>query len=133
MWPATHFALPGVANLLGYFPAKRLGFGEDLPKGVAIQWASWCRHPRYLVGALGVEEAYARLRAPLRAYAISDDPFAPLRAVEALAALYPNCSWETRQVAPHELGVKALGHFGFFRERFRDSLWRESADWLENR
>ncbi|HUQ75382.1 MAG TPA: alpha/beta fold hydrolase, partial [Burkholderiales bacterium] len=133
MWPATHFALPGVANLLGYFPAKRLGFGEDLPKGVALQWASWCRHPRYLVGALGVEDAYARLRAPLRAYAISDDPFAPLRAVEALAALYPNCPWETRKVVPRELGVKSLGHFGFFRERFRDSLWRESANWLENR
>jgi predicted alpha/beta hydrolase len=133
MWPATHFALPGVAHLLGYFPAKRLGFGEDLPKGVAVQWASWCRHPRYLIGALGVEEAYARVRAPVRAYAISDDPFGPLSAVEALAALYPNSSWETRKVAPRELGVKAIGHFGFFRERFRDSLWRESADWLESR
>ena len=29
------------------------------------------------------------------------------------------------------LGVKSIGHFGFFRERFRDSLWREAADWLE--
>ena len=28
--------------------------------------------------------------------------------------------------------VQALGHFGFFRERFRDSLWRETADWLES-
>jgi predicted alpha/beta hydrolase len=32
---------------------------------------------------------------------------------------------------PHEVGAKAIGHFGFFRERFRDSLWREAADWLE--
>jgi predicted alpha/beta hydrolase len=24
-----------------------------------------------------------------------------------------------------------IGHFGFFRERFRDSLWREARDWLE--
>jgi predicted alpha/beta hydrolase len=30
-------------------------------------------------------------------------------------------------------GVKSVGHFGFFRERFRDSLWRETADWLESR
>ena len=76
-------------------------------------------------------EAYARVRSPLRAYAISDDPFAPLGAVRALGALYPNSQWETRRVAPRELGVKRIGHFGFFRERFRDSLWRESADWLE--
>jgi predicted alpha/beta hydrolase len=131
MWPAVHFALPGTARLLGYFPGSRLGFGEDLPPGVAVEWASWCRHPQYLVGALGVADRYARLRAPLRAYAISDDPFAPLPAVEALLALYPGARHELRRVTPRELGEKSIGHFGFFRERFRDSLWRESADWLE--
>jgi predicted alpha/beta hydrolase len=132
MWPVTHVALPGVATLLGYFPGSRLGFGEDLPKGVALQWASWCRHPRYLVGALGVEETYARVVTRVRAYAIADDPFAPYGAVQALSALYPNTRWETRRVAPGDVGAKSLGHFGFFRERFRDSLWREAADWLED-
>jgi predicted alpha/beta hydrolase len=131
VWPVTHLGLDALTGLLGYFPGSRLGFGEDLPAGVATEWASWCRHPRYLVGALGVEAAYARVRSPLRAYAISDDAFAPLSAVAALAALYPNSRWETRRVAPRELGVKSIGHFGFFRERFRDSLWRETADWLE--
>jgi len=131
MWPTTHIALPALAQLLGYFPGSRLGFGEDLPRGVAIEWASWCRHPRYLIGALGVENAYAQVRARVRAYAISDDPFAPLRAVAALAELYPAARWETRRVAPQEVGVANIGHFGFFRERFRASLWHESADWLE--
>ena len=131
MWPATHIGLPLVSRVHGYFPASRLGFGEDLPAGVARQWASWCRHPRYLVGALGVEELYARVRAPVRAYAISDDAFAPLPAVEALRPLYPNAKWETRRVVPREVGARSLGHFGFFRERFRDSLWHEAAQWLE--
>jgi predicted alpha/beta hydrolase len=133
MWPATHVGIDAVTRLCGYFPGSRLGFGEDLPPGVATEWASWCRHPRYLVGALGAEDAYARLRAPLRAYAISDDPFAPLPTVEALGRLYPNARWETRKLAPRDVGVKSLGHFGFFRERFRDSLWREAVDWLERR
>ena len=132
VWPATHFALPALSRLHGYFPGSRLGFGEDLPKGVAIEWASWCRHPRYLVGALGAEERYRRMRARLRAYAISDDPFAPRAAVTALLDLYPNARGEMRDVQPREVGVKRLGHFGFFREAFRDSLWREAADWLES-
>src|SRR5207237_306016 len=85
MWPTTHIGLPALAKLLGYFPGSRLGFGEDLPPGVALEWASWCRHPRYLVGAL----------ARVRAYAITDDAFAPLRAVEALADLYPGSRWAT--------------------------------------
>jgi predicted alpha/beta hydrolase len=132
VWPVTHFALPAISRLHGYFPGSRLGFGEDLPKGVAIEWASWCRHPRYLVGALGVEARYARVRAPLRAYAISDDRFAPPAAVEALLALYPNARGDIRRIDPADLGRKSVGHFGFFREAFRDSLWREAADWLEN-
>jgi predicted alpha/beta hydrolase len=132
MWPATHVGLPLAAKLFGYFPGSRLGFGEDLPAGVALQWASWCRHPRYLVGALGVESAYSEVKLPIRAYAITDDAFAPPSAVEALGRLYPNADWQTRRVTPAEAGTKSLGHFGFFRERFRDSLWREAADWLEH-
>ncbi len=107
MWPAVHVALPLVPRLLGYFPSSRLGFGEDLPAGVAIEWARWCRHPQYLVGALGAHDAFARFSAPLRAYAAFDDAF-----------------------APRDVGVDRIGRFGFFRERFRDKLWREAADWL---
>jgi predicted alpha/beta hydrolase len=131
MWPATHIGLPLVPRLLGYFPGSRLGFGEDLPQGVTIEWASWCRHPRYLVGALGVERQYERVAAPMRLYAIVDDAFAPARAVEALADLYPRSRAEIRRVAPAQVGAKRIGHFGFFREAFRDTLWHEAADWLE--
>ena len=132
MWPVTHVALPVLPRILGYFPGSRLGFGEDLPQGVAIEWASWCRHPRYLVGALRVEDRYRRVRAPIRAYAMTDDPFAPPPAVAALLELYPNARGEVRTVHAPELGAKRVGHFGFFREAFRDSLWREAADWLES-
>ena len=130
MWPVTHLALPGLSRLRGYFPGSRLGFGEDLPKGVAIEWARWCRHPTYLVGALGVESDYARFAAPIRAYAFTDDPFAPLRAVHALMKLYPHAPSEVRSLAPRDLGVKRVGHFGFFRESFKDTLWPEAAEWL---
>jgi len=133
MWPVTHFALPGVARLRGYFPGSRLGFGEDLPAGVAIEWASWCRNPTYLVGALRAEDSYARFTAPIRAYALSDDAFAPAGAVQALLDLYPASKSEIRRVHPRDVGAERIGHFGFFRESFRDTLWREAAQWLETR
>ena len=130
MWPVTHFALPFVSRLRGYFPASTLGFGEDLPKGVAIEWARWCRNPTYLVGDLGVQADYARFRAPLRAYAITDDAFAPESAVRALLQLYPSARAEVFRVSPGDVGARQIGHFGFFRERFRDTLWRGACDWL---
>ena len=34
-----HVLMPAITSLLGYFPGKRLHLLEDLPKGVALEWA----------------------------------------------------------------------------------------------
>ncbi len=133
MWLLVHAVLPAATLACGYFPGALLRQGENLPAGVALQWASWCRHPRYLVGALRLEAQAARFQAPYRLYSIADDFYAPLASAQALLRLFPNGKGELRRVQPEELGVDRIGHFGFFRERFRDSLWREAADWLESR
>lgn len=130
MWLATHVVLPGASKLLGYFPARRLGQGEDLPAGVATEWASWCRHPGYLVGALGAESQYSRITLPIRAVWIADDAYAPLPAVRALLGFYPASPGELLEVHPRLVGAGRIGHFGFFRERFRDTLWKPAAEWL---
>lgn len=133
MWLLTHALLPGGSRLLGYFPGALLGQGENLPAGIALEWASWCRHPEYLVGALGAREEYASFAAPLRVYWMTDDIYAPLAAAEAYLRFYPRARAELKRVAPRDVGAEAIGHFGFFRERFRDTLWRDAADWLEAR
>jgi predicted alpha/beta hydrolase len=131
MWLLVRALLPGATKLWGYFPGALLRQGENLPPGVALEWARWCRDPRYLVGALGAEEQAAKVRSPYRLYCISDDFYAPLPAAQALLDLIENGKTEMRVVHPRELGVERIGHFGFFRERFRDTLWREAAEWLE--
>jgi hypothetical protein len=35
-------------------------------------------------------------------------------------------------VVPAEVGVKAIGHFGFFRPKMK-LLWQETVAWLEER
>jgi len=132
MWTLVHIVLPGVSRLNGYFPARVLGQGEDLPGGVAAEWASWCRHPRYVVGALDAHEAYARFTVPMRMVTVPDDAYAPTRAVEAFLEIYPNAPKMLARVDAAALGER-IGHFGFFRERFRETLWSEAADWLAMR
>jgi len=61
------------------FSRCRARQGENIPAGVAIEWASWCRDPDYLVGALDAKEQYARFSAPLRLYWVADDPYARSR------------------------------------------------------
>jgi predicted alpha/beta hydrolase len=132
MWFLTHVLLPGMSRLHGYFPAQRFGQGEDLPAGVAIEWASWCRHPGYIVEALGAQEAYARFTAPMRVYSIADDRYAPPRSVDAFLEFYPNALHKREFVDPEKFGGP-IGHFGFFRERFKDTLWKGAAEWMEGR
>jgi len=131
MWAFTHVAIPAVTRLHGYAAASRIGMGEDLPAGVALEWVRWCRHSEYVVGVLQAHARYAEFRAPLRAVVASDDRYAPLAAVEALLQLYPSAQGEIRCVTPQEVGARRIGHFGYFREALRDTLWREAADWLE--
>lgn len=131
-WAAVHVLIPAATPLAGYCPTALLGLGENLPAGVGLEWASWCRTPGYHAGALGpdAQGGFASFRARLRAVWIEDDGFAPRPAVEAFLGFYPNAERAIAPVRPSELGVRAIGHFGFFRERFRDTLWRDAADWL---
>jgi predicted alpha/beta hydrolase len=132
MFFVTHALLPVGSRALGFFPASVFGMGEDLPAGVATEWARWCRTRDYLVGDLGdaVRRRYAAFAAPILAYSFTDDGYAPLPALQALMALYAGAKKEIRRVAPADIAASRIGHFGFFREQFREPLWRPSVDWL---
>jgi predicted alpha/beta hydrolase len=129
---ALYWLMPLTARALGYFPAKRIVRQmEDLPAGVAEQWAAWGLSPKYLASIDRPSLAnFGRSEGRLLAYSFSDDSFAPRSAVDWLAALYRKARAERRHLSPAEIGVTRISHFGFFREEFRDSLWPESADWL---
>lgn len=131
MWLLWHAGIPVLTTLLGHFPSRRLGMGEDLPAGVARQWAAWGRRRRYVLdGHPTAAESFARVRTPIRSISFADDSFAPRAAADALAAFYSGTAVERVHLQPGDLGVRSVGHFGYFRERFADSLWRDAARFL---
>lgn len=136
VWLTWH-TLPLLAPFFDYIPARLMGISTvNLPAGVARQWARWGKSPRYLFGPEhGLDTSrYPEFRLPLLSYLIEDDPFfAPPAAVEALLEEYPSADRELRRVAPEDYGQSSIGHFGFFRERFRETLWRDTAAWLASR
>ena len=123
--------IPAVARTLGYVPGK-LGLGQDLPRGVALQWTAWSRNPHYQIGSDADRAAFSRFRGELLAYSISDDDYAPEAAVDALVRLYVGADRARRHVDA-ALMAETIGHFGFFRARLRDKLWQETSDWLLQR
>lgn len=131
MWMLGHVLLPGFALTLGRFPGKLLG-GDDLPAGVARQWAAWIRDPEYL-GRLARTRDWADFRRypnALRVVTIADDDYAPPRTGEALLRYFTRARSERITLAPADIGVERIGHFDGFRARFRDSLWPQWRGWL---
>ncbi len=126
-----HVAVPLSIRLRGYFPARRFGLGENLPSGIAREWARWCSQRQYLMDDVGPDlpSYFDQLVAPIRAYKISDDTFAPSRAVDQLLGWYGKAPIDVRHIGPADFGVPAIGHFGAFRDTLRDTLWKELAGW----
>jgi len=56
--------------------------------------------------------------------------YAPYKAVEALRSFYKNAQSEVLSRRPEDFGLKAIGHFGFFKRTMPQSEWQETADWL---
>jgi predicted alpha/beta hydrolase len=140
LWPAASRAralvfwygvVAPVTRLFGYLPGGVLG-GESVPGGVAREWARWARRRGYVVGGRDAARVHGfeRLSAPIFAYSFADDGFAPPKAVEALLRLYANAPKTHRHLRAAQLGLRSIGHFGFFRTSQRDRLWVEARDWL---
>lgn len=117
--------VPLATRLCGYFPGRALKKVGDLPSGVILQWRRWCLHPAYSVGAEGaaVAQSYGAVRFPVLALSMADDELMTLRGTHNLVNLYVNTERRVESISPAELKVRRIGHFGFFRDQFRQSLW----------
>src|SRR5262249_60239425 len=97
--------------LVGYFPGK-LGVGEDLPAGVALDWAGGGRKRKYLLDLYGNTEHnhFAQFTSPFVDYSFSDDTYAPYEAVKDLLTFYPNAQKTHKHIQPSDVGASAIGH-----------------------
>ncbi|MRD49493.1 alpha/beta fold hydrolase [Caenimonas koreensis] len=126
------FLVPLATRLCGYFPGKKLRKVGDLPAGVIMQWRRWCLNPNYSVGAEGeaVRVQYADARFPVQALSITDDELMTLAGTHSLINLYENAPREVTSLAPADLGIRRLGHFGAFRSEHQAQLWPRLSQWL---
>lgn len=124
-----HLYVPVLTALFGRLPMSLFRAGEDVPPGVARQWARWGRDRRYLLSESGRTAGFASWDGTLHSWAIEDDTYAPPRSVDALADVYTGAAVTRRHIRPSDAGLSRLGHFGFFRPEAA-ALWPEAADAL---
>lgn len=128
-WPLAllwHGVLPTVTRLVGYFPGRALRLGEDLPRGVAMQWAMrpW-RDPWELAQ---FASGYARALPPVHLIAADDDSFATPAALERVARRLAATELRTHIIASGTEGPRRIGHFGLFRSACAEQVWPRLLD-----
>jgi predicted alpha/beta hydrolase len=134
-----HALMPAITLVLGYFPARRLGLGEDIPAKVALQWGAR-RSPDLRPTDTG--PTYARVQAmldrsaelqrPALIVSVSDDAFATEGGVKRLLSYYPRLfPIERVMYTPADAGTRRIGHFGLFGRRAGAALWPRLLAQLE--
>lgn len=142
MWLNWHLVMPVLTKIFGYFPGKTLRWLEDLPAGVAMEWATRFhpdfhkryRHLPHAQPPADTRELEARmggLQADILAIADARDPFATLAATRRLLDYFHHCRREFSKIYPRRERLPKLGHFGFFHSRFQQTLWPLSLAWLK--
>ena len=123
--------IPITTPLFGYFPAKKLGLFENIPKQVVYQWRKWGIHPEYMFGEFNNLQ-FSKIKCNVLALSFPRDIFASKVSVDWLASRYTNTKVDRKHLIPEDLQIEDVQHFGFFREQFKTSLWQLTEDWIYN-
>ena len=112
----------------GYVPRGGLWRGESLPRGVFLQWRRGASSPAPF-GRSSMRTSHdADIRRGARAAAGLGLQRRPdrdaVRPSRRCSPPTPTRRSSGAAATPAEVGVRRIGHHGFFAERHRDSLWR---------
>jgi predicted alpha/beta hydrolase len=96
------------------------------------QWRQWCLDREYVVGAQGeaARRDYAAVSLPILSLSFTDDEYMSARNIESIHGFYSGAPREMRRLRPGDVGEKRIGHFGFFRRRYAETLWPQAGEWL---
>jgi predicted alpha/beta hydrolase len=130
-----HFLGPIIVANKGYLAWSALGFGEDLPKRVFDQWKYWCRFPHYFFDdpkQPHLKGQFKKIDKPIWAINAIDDTWGLPRSRNAFLKHYEGAQITTKDLNPHDLGLKSIGHMGYFRKG-AEPLWDQVLDWVKIR
>jgi predicted alpha/beta hydrolase len=123
-------AAPMLANLVGWLPGRRVGFGGNEARGVIGDWSRTGRTGRY--GGRGIdvdlEGALRTQRAPVFALRLRDDWFGPEASLAFLLGKMPDALRRTEVIAPAELAGAAADHFAWMKQPAE--IARRLAQWM---
>jgi predicted alpha/beta hydrolase len=126
VWLMWHIVSPVLIKIYGYGTMKKVGWGEDLPKNVILEWRKWCMSKNYFMAYLKKElnaDRFYNFTTPITAVYISDDYIANDKTVPLMMQFFPNAPVEILKIAVKEYTRFKVGHTGIFSRKFENNLW----------
>lgn len=97
--------------------------GTALPGPVFRTWRRWSHRSRYHADEVARFDAEHVLPAmpPITSWVFTDDGIATPRSARTVLDAFPGATSRLEVVAPHEVGLRSIGHGGAFRDA--EALW----------
>jgi predicted alpha/beta hydrolase len=134
----THFYFdilrPISLALFGYMKTKKLLGLENLPPRVVNTWRDWCSVPDWyfnerFYGKTVPIGRYKDIPFAIKIYSSTDDPISHEKSTKAFwRHVSSTKSIDIEVISPSDVGAKEIGHFGFFRKQFKDTIWQKILD-----
>jgi predicted alpha/beta hydrolase len=126
-------AAPLLANLLGWLPGRRIGFGGNEARGVIGDWSRSGRTGRYAGRGIDVdlEAALRAQRAPVLALRLRDDWFGPEASLAFLLGKMPEAPRRSEVLGPDDLAGAPADHFAWMK--VPAEVARRLAQWMHQR
>jgi len=124
---------PLMLNTVGYLPASWFRLGEDLPKGVAAEWRSWCLNATYFgkyFGTVIQKQFYSEVKIPIHFLYPEDDLIATDKTVASLRGFYTSAKTTTEKIILRDHHSQKVGHLGFFSRKSKERLWGKAVTYL---
>lgn len=120
-----HVIIPVVTFTFDYLPGWTMGGNIPIPKKVALEWRKWGLHKKGVIQSHpDMIRKFEAVRIPMHFVTINDDKLlAPAAATQKLMNAYTNAVTSYQFIKPKDLGLKRIGHFGFFKKSFKKQLW----------
>jgi predicted alpha/beta hydrolase len=126
LWANWNALFPFLTKIFNYMTSKYFSGMEHLPYNVARQWSKWCTSSNYLFDELESEHLYFhKIKATIYSYSVEDDNYAPKKAVDWLSEKFKNSNVVRVHLQRSQLKKNHIGHFGFFKDMFKDDLWKD--------
>lgn len=120
-----YFLIPVITFVFDYLPGWAMGGNIPIPKNVAWEWRKWGTHKQgVLQGNMETTRKFESVKIPIHFVNIEDDKLlGPSKATQRLMSQYKNAVTTFQFISPKNLKLKRIGHFGFFRKKFKKPLW----------